>query len=60
MAKAAERRADSVHLLQLSSAPGCCTTEVGEVKRTNFYSLPLLPLLQPVSHAFLEPVRFFI
>ena len=36
MAKTAVRRADSVHLLQLSSAAGCHRVEVGKVKRIDF------------------------
>ena len=42
VAKAAETHADSVHLLQLSSAAGCHRVEVGKVKRTDFSFFPPL------------------
>lgn len=42
MAKAAEGRADSVHLFQLSSAAGCHRVEVKKVKRTDFSFLSSL------------------
>lgn len=49
VAKAAETHADSVPLLQLSSAAGCHRVEAGKVKRTDFFFHPFNSLFLTFS-----------